>query len=249
LQRPTESEVNAAGITWAQRAALFLDIVLFWLLRPPIFADLSVEIFGRARVFARILRGFGLCLAGVMSIVALWFSIVVATVPGEWQETALARLDRPRWRIAYVENGKEETRLGSTHELLFAGEVDETTRRRKSLFSNTLVLPGFNLYEALKIDDPKKLGRKEYLFDLRARHLEQAVFDRADLTKAELAGERLQDASLDLARLQGASLKEAQLQGASLFRTELQLAALFGANLEGVPQRGAAAGRAGRHPA
>jgi uncharacterized protein YjbI with pentapeptide repeats len=184
-----------------------------------------------------------------MSIAAVGFSVALSTIRGECQETAFAALDRPRWRIAYVDFGKEKTKLVSTHDLLFAGEVDPTTRRRKSLFSNTLVLPGFNLYEALKIDDPKKLGRKEYLFDLRARHLEQAVFDRADLTKAELAGERLQDASLDLARLQGASLKEAQLQGASLFRTELQLAALFGANLEGVPQRGAAAGRAGRHPA
>jgi hypothetical protein len=145
-------------ITKAQRAALFLDIVLLWLLRPPIFADLSVEIFGRARVFARVLRGFGLVLAGVTSILALWFSIVVATMPNEWQETAFAWLDSPRWRVAYVEYGKEKTKLVSTRDLLFAGEVDETTRRRTSLFSNTLVLPGFNLFEALKIDDPKKLG-------------------------------------------------------------------------------------------
>ncbi len=91
-----------------------------------------------------------------MSLLALWFSIVVATIPGEWQETALAALDRPRWQVTYEEAGEEKTRLGSTHDLLFAGVVDPTTRRRKSLFSNTLVLPGFNIYEALKIDDPKK---------------------------------------------------------------------------------------------
>ena len=47
-------------ITWAQRAALILDIVLLWLLRPPILADLSVEIFGGARILARVLRGVGL---------------------------------------------------------------------------------------------------------------------------------------------------------------------------------------------
>jgi hypothetical protein len=43
-----------------------------------------------------------------------------------------------------------------------------------------LVLPGFNLYEALKIDDPKKLAWKEHYFDLRGRHLEQAVLNGAD---------------------------------------------------------------------
>jgi uncharacterized protein YjbI with pentapeptide repeats len=91
--------------------------------------------------------------------------------------------------------------LGTARDLLFAGEVDETTRRRQSLFSNTLVLPLFNLYEALKIDDPKKLAWREHLFDLRGRHLEQAVLDDADLTKADLTGARLQHASLRLARL------------------------------------------------
>ena len=35
-------------ITWAQRGALFLDLVILWLLRPPILADLSIESAGRA---------------------------------------------------------------------------------------------------------------------------------------------------------------------------------------------------------
>jgi uncharacterized protein YjbI with pentapeptide repeats len=226
-------------ITNAQRVALFLDIVLLWLLRPPIFADLSVEIFGQARVLARVLREFGLGLAGVISIVALWFSLVVATIPGEWQESKLAALDRPRWRIAYDEFGNEKIELVSTHDFLFAGEVDPTTRRRKSLFSNTLVLPGFNLYEALKIDDPKKLAWKEHLFDLRARHLEQAVFSGADLTKADLNGAQLQGASLFGAQLQGATLTGAELQGASLFYAKLQGASLVGSGLQGASLTGA----------
>jgi uncharacterized protein YjbI with pentapeptide repeats len=204
-----------------------------WLLRPPILADLSAESFGRARVLARVLRGFGLGLAGVTSIAALWFSIVVATIPNEWQETALAVLDRPRWRVTDVKDGKEGTKRVSTHDLLFAGEVDETTRRRKSLFSNTLVLPGFNLYEALKIDEPKKLAWREHLIDLRGRHLEKAVLDGADLTKADLTGAQLQRASLFLAQLQGASLDFARLQGASLMEARLQGASLGFAQLQG----------------
>jgi hypothetical protein len=97
-----------------------------------------------------------------MSIAALWFSFVIATIPGEWQETALAALDRPRWQI-YPYRDVELTKRVSTHDFLFAGAVNPSTRRRDSLFSNTLVLPAFNLFEALKIDDPKKLAWKEHL--------------------------------------------------------------------------------------
>jgi Pentapeptide repeats (8 copies) len=113
------------------------------------------------------------------------------------------------------------------------GGVNPITRRRDSPFSNTLVLPGFNLFEALKIDDPKKLEWKKHFFDLRGRHLEKAVFDGANLTKADLYGAELKDASLDGARLQGASLDGAQLQGASLNEAELQGASLYRARLPG----------------
>jgi hypothetical protein len=164
---------------------------------------------------------------------------VVATIPGERQETALAVLDRPRWPVTYVEDGKEKTKRVSTHTLLFAGEVDITTRRRKSLFSNTLVLPGFNLYEALKIDDPKKLAWRDHLFDLRAHHLEQAVLYYADLSKADLTGAFLQGASLQPARLQGARLGYAQLQGASLSGAQLQGASFQSAQLQGASLMGA----------
>ena len=125
---------------------------------------------------------------------------------------------------------------------MFAGVVNPATRRRDSLFSNTLVLPGFNLYEALKVDVPKKLAWKKHLFDFRARHLEQAVLDGADLTKADLYGAHLQGASLDESQLQGAALdgeelqgallREAQLQGASLDRAQLQRASLRSAQLQ-----------------
>ena len=69
------------------------------------------------------------------------------------------------------------------HEWVLAGEIEEKTHRRESWFSNTLVLPGMNIYEALKIDDPKKLELRDYTFDLRGRHLEGAVLMRANLPK------------------------------------------------------------------
>jgi Pentapeptide repeats (9 copies) len=84
----------------------------------------------------------------------------------------------------------------------------------------------------LKIDDPKKLAWKEHLFDLRGRHLEHAVLNGADLTKADLTGAQLQGASLDEARLQRASFDFAQLQGASLKKAQLQRASLSHAQLQ-----------------
>jgi uncharacterized protein YjbI with pentapeptide repeats len=168
-----------------------------------------------------------------MSILALWFSIMVATIPGEWQETALASLNPPVWHADVVDTDGNKKTKPTARDLLFAGVVDTTTRRRKSLFSNTLVLPGFNLYEALKIDDPKKLAWKEHLIDLRGRQLEQAVMYDADLTKADLTEAQLQRASLNRAQLQGASLNLAQLQGALLEWAQLQGASLDSAQLQG----------------
>jgi uncharacterized protein YjbI with pentapeptide repeats len=221
------------AITWAQRTALFLDIAVLWLLRPPIQADVSVESSQRARFFSQERRGFGLVRAFIMSSVVIWLSIVIATIPGELQETALASLNPPLVRVSVDSNSKNETKPITVRDLLFAGEVDNTTRKRKSLFSNTLVLPGFSIYEALKIDDPKKLAWKDYLIDLRGRHLEQAIFDGANLTKADLTLAVLRGASLLFAQMQGASLDAAQLQGASLTRAQLQGARLFGAQLQG----------------
>jgi uncharacterized protein YjbI with pentapeptide repeats len=217
------------AITWAQRSALSLDVVVLWLLRPPIIADLSVESSQRARFLSQERRGFGLVRACIMSIVAIWFSIVVATIPGEWQETVLASLNPPVWRVVA---DSEETEPITTRDLLFAGEVDETTRRRASSFSNTLVLPGFNIYEALKIADPEQVAWKEHLLDLRGRHLEQAVLNGANLTKADLTGAQLQGASLLSALLQDASLYSAQLQGARLDFAWLQHAGLSRAQLQ-----------------
>jgi hypothetical protein len=220
-------------ITWAQRTALSLDILFLWLLRPPVLIDWRIERLGSARARGQSLRALGLAVGGIMSVAALWISIVVATIPGEWQETALAFLDKPRWQVNFVEHGREKTKKVSTHDLLFVGDVNDTTRRRKSWFSSTLVLPGFNLLESLKIDEPGKLDWREHVFDLRGRHLEQAVLSRASLLKADLTGTYLEGASLECAQLKGASLECAQLQGASLESAQLRGTLLDHAQLQG----------------
>jgi hypothetical protein len=109
------------AITNAQRIALFLDIVVLWLLRPPLLADLSVESNPSSPAFARALRGLGLAAACITSILALWLSVVVATIPGErqekWQKTVSVTLHTPRCQIC----ARKEAELLSIHDLLFAG--------------------------------------------------------------------------------------------------------------------------------
>jgi uncharacterized protein YjbI with pentapeptide repeats len=229
---------HTGWITWTQRGALIFDVAILWILRPPRLLNgvggwsfHSIEA-GTAPRRVRAMRGAGLALTGVLSLLAIWLSVVVATIPDEWQEKDLAALDPRIWRNP---NNVEvwNTPLISTRERLFAGEVDAVTRRRKSLFSNTLVLPGFDIYEALKVDDKTKLDWKDHLIDLRGRALDGAVFWGAKLPKADLTGAQLQGASLNGAQLQGASFVEAQLQGASLGGAQLQGASLERARLQG----------------
>ena len=99
---------------------------------------------------------------------------------------------------------------------------------------NTLYLPELNIWEAFKLDDPKKLDWKGHTVNLNKRHLEGANFKSAKLGKADLREAQLQGASLDEAQLQGASLDQAQLQGASLKLAQLQGASLQRAQLQGV---------------
>jgi uncharacterized protein YjbI with pentapeptide repeats len=175
------------------------------------------------------------------SVLAVAFSYEIATFPGERQE----KLYRPMWVVA-------------VHNALFSAEPDDYTHRRFP-FSNTLVLPGLNVYEGLGIDDPEKAKGRDFVFHPRGRDLREAIFTfaslpRVDFTGANLQGARfpnaqlqgaslnnahLQGASLDLAQLQGASLELAQLQGASLDRAQLQGASLNAAYLQGANFRGA----------
>lgn len=229
---------HTGWITWTQRGALIFDIAILWILRPPTLLNgvggwsFHGGEAGTAPKRVRAMRGAGLALTGVLSLLATWLSVVVATIPDEWQEKNLAALDPRIWQNLNDEEA-EEVPLLSTRERLFAGEVDDVTRRRKSLFSNTLVLPGFDIYEALKVDDKTKVDWKDHLIDLRGRALDRAVFWGAKLPKADLTGARLQGASLNRAQLQGATLDGAKLQGASLVGAELPGASFMMAQLRG----------------
>ena len=224
-------------VAWTQRIALLFDLALVWWLWPKVLSGGESD--ATAPAASLIAVGIGL----LFSLFAIAFSCAIATFPGERQEDLLAKWDRPMWAV-------------TAHNRLFSAEPDEFTHRRFP-FSNTLVLPGLNVYEGLGIDDPEKAKWRDFVFRPRGRDLRGAIFafaslPRVDFTGANLRGARLsgaqlqgaslhlaqlQGASLDSAQLQGASLDSAQLQGASLNWAQLQGANLFGAQLQGASLR------------
>ena len=210
---------HSSFITGTQRAALLADLVLiWWLWRKILSARMPGPYLGPRLLWAT---------AGVaFTLGALLFSWTVATFPGEWQEDFLAKWDRPR-------------DLVSLHDWLFNSPVDPISRRRWLPLSSTLVLTGLNIYEALGIDDPKKVEWRDIVFHARGRDLKGALFDLASLPKIDFEGAQLQGASFQLAHLEGASLDLAQLQGASLWQAHLEGASLDFAQLVGASLIGA----------
>jgi hypothetical protein len=209
---------HSPWITWTSRVALILDVgLLWWLWRKILGTRARLR---RARAWKTVIK---MTFGALLTPVVVLFALAVATIPREWQQDHLPAKSALTW----------------ARERLFDGGVDRITRHRTSLFSNTLVLPEFNIYEALKIDDPKKVEWKQTLIDLRGRDLNGAIFETAILKKADFAGAQLQGASLIAAQLQGASLIGAQLQGASLNGAQLQGASLDYAQLQGASLDGA----------
>jgi uncharacterized protein YjbI with pentapeptide repeats len=173
----------------------------------------------------------------------------IATFPGEWLEDTLPSLQFSLWK----DSKDTPWRLASLHELLVAGEVDFAARKPKSLWSNRLVLPGFDVIDHAKFDSEAKIEALPETASFRARHLEGAVLIGATLRKVDFTGAQLQGAQLGFsdvrdtefgctiifsvprpcAQLQGALLNWAQLQGARLEEAHLQGAVLSYAHLQG----------------
>ena len=214
-----------SSITWTHRVALLLEFVLVWWLWRKIVAG-QTEIDEPRRW-----PSWGGALSIAVTAAVVVFSWTLATFPGEWENRPLA------WIASIVPPELNKWRSAG-NEWLFNGDVDDISRRRVSWFSNTLVLPGFSLYDALKIDDPKKVEWHD-LFDARGRDLNGAVFAGATLPRTDFYHAQLQGASFFVARLQYARFQSANLQGAMLDGAQLQGASLQGAHLQGASLQGA----------
>ena len=210
-------------ITSLHRLAVFADVMMLWFLWPAILE-------GRSNILWTPLRRYKWAALGGLITIGLAFA--VATFPGE---TIAVWLGEKRWippnpitaSLGQTDSGGQPI-WTSFHDLFFRGDIDQTTRRRKGFFSDTLVLSNF-IAQGTAV--------------LRGRDLKGAVFLNADLREvdltgallqgAQLAGARLEGATLDRAQLQGAKLDWAHLQGASLNYAQLQGAWLKNANLQG----------------
>jgi hypothetical protein len=240
-------------VTGAHRIAIVADVVLLWLLWPAVLNR-------RSRLMWRLEpRGSGfssaLSLAGRYSaalaacFIPLFIALAAATFPGE-------RLDdwigNKKWipLPSRMSNGPRKSgyqpQWTSLHDLLFNLPYDSERRRRKSPFSNTLVLPGFDALEALKISG-KDLGAAKQTIDLRGRHLEGAIFAGAGLPKAYFGNAHLEGASFYQAKLQGAGFYQAQLQGADLYQAQAQGSMARNFRARGFIRLGFLAHRSKRH--
>ena len=194
-------------ITWLQRTAVAADLALLWWFWPAVI---------RSEPMGTAWRGMGWGAAIAMTCVTLVSVplIAIAAFPGEALEGAL-----PFFQL---------------RQALIAGTVDKGALGPKGLFFNRLVLPGLNLFDQTKFDTAAKIAAAPVTVPLfRARHLEGAVFDLANLGRADFTQAHLEGASFEYVQLQGAFFSDAQLQGASLTGADLRRASLVDANLRG----------------
>lgn len=219
-------------VTWFTRIALVFELWIHWSLWMKILSGVDEEsdaVTGSQGLWTKFLN-FVLrtarMLAAPLTIIVALFSWGVATYPGEWSEFPYNYASRvePKWLMQW---------RNAATEFVF-GKVDALNNVITGSWpTNTLRLREFNIYEALKVDDPKKLEWKERPYDLQHRHLEQADLRFAKLGRLDLRDAHLEGSLLDFVDLAGASFDNTHLQSASLKGAKLQGATLNGAQLQG----------------
>lgn len=186
---------HSEPVTWWQRTAVVIDLVLIWAIWP------SIHRGGITRLGLRDLLHWTVAASALASLLVILMVGAIATFPGEWLHTALPTIRIvPTPRLPDELPAKGEQRLSavefkSLHTLLIAGEVDPVTRRPMSFWSNRLVLPEFNA-----------ASPSGEALSLRGRRLEGAVLTAARLPGVDLTGAHLQEANFDGADLRGAQL-------------------------------------------
>jgi uncharacterized protein YjbI with pentapeptide repeats len=235
---------HSEWITWLHRGLLAVDLGLVWTLWPGYRSGWGVRLWLK--------KSWRLMPAGVLSIVALAYAVLVATFPDErmylatnwflWGE--MWRRQPNAWIAPITPR--------NTLDLHGEGLVDDDKLTRinnknkeagESRWEPVLVLKGRDLTEAnLRDTDIRQIEFSGGIFN-RAK-LDHAWAANADFTEASFVGASLafvqfQGALLGGAQLQGAWLGGAKLQGAYLFRAQLQGASLGGAQLQGASLRGA----------
>lgn len=219
---------HSQGITWLHRGFILVDVILLWSLWPAVVDS------GSEGKRPRRWRQKWLALSGSA---AIGLAFTAATFPGEWLDEHIGNKQWipanlvPDWDWLEAKDEDGKPKATSFHDLLFNGAYDAASQRRRSPFSNTLVLPGFAALDAARIDETK-LNTVKQTITRKNGHFESAIFRGADLRKVDLQNAHLQGASLYQANLQGAQFYNANLQGTKLYQAKLQGASLADAQLQ-----------------
>ena len=195
--------------TNVQRLTLIVDFLFLWTLWPAIRA-------GQAKVGWKLSKPWKRPAAAVGTMLAMLFSLVIATFPGEYMydflagepgslpTTASSNPGTSAGSTPAPGNRRIRAELASLRALLFEGDVDPVSRRRTSLFSNTLVLPDSDLIDESKFDTQTKLDAVRGTLSLRGRNLIRAVLKNSDLRKVDFTGSDMRKVEFSRADLRGA---------------------------------------------
>lgn len=163
-------------VTDWHRLAVLIDLTILWSLWPRIVRRVDDH---ERPIIRKALRCVGvLSAATVMALLVL-----IATFPGEALHDRVPPFALRTW--------------------LVEGDVDPLDRTLNSVWSNRLVLAGFDIVDHVKLDD-SKLAAMPIMGSLRGRDLSGAVLIGANLPKVDFTGAILDGADFTSANLQEA---------------------------------------------
>jgi hypothetical protein len=127
------------AVSWWQRLAVVLDLLLLWALWPSIARGDATGLRWQDFRYPKTA-----CLA-LASVLPALFVVTVATFPGEW-------LDEHAPSIPFVPASWAPVQWASVHEILIAGQPDADGQRPKRAWSNRLVLPDIDFIDHVRFE-------------------------------------------------------------------------------------------------
>lgn len=233
---------HSVSVTWTHRICLFVDILLLMLLGT--FLMRLETSFWSAFVRTSVHQPIAFVATGALMLATIFFSFLVATIPGEKLDVMAATVWRPSdgnsnanltgfLRLPLLIDANDGTLLGFFHRNLIVTDTDLVPDQQGQDGEATVVLRGRDLRFA-------RLDRS----DLHGSDLTGADLDGASLVGADLRGARIQCADLtevmltenrvkahcpsaqrarfDRARLNGAKLSGADFTDASFDEADLE---------------------------
>jgi uncharacterized protein YjbI with pentapeptide repeats len=199
-----------SNITWLQRLCVMSDltiVIVFYILSH--FPDSAAWTGLVSHLKAWHLRG---TIIATSSPLILFFSVFVATIPGELVDRIASSLS---WSVTVPYQGEKSDRVAFwPTAYLFEGEVNHVTGKAGSIFSRNLVLTDTKL----KSNRERTIDNDQLI--LRGRDFQFGTFDRSSFAKADLTGSNFAGARLVNSDLSTAVMNCARPDNKTLERLE-----------------------------